>query len=94
MDFVSAFRIVFNDPQWISKLTMAAIVTAFSIFLTPVLIGLAGGYLWYSRLYLTNERRFWMAIENSMATQSVTRTLISGGSGNKVTQTQQFFFFF
>ncbi|MCA9328340.1 hypothetical protein KC959_01075 [Candidatus Saccharibacteria bacterium] len=57
-----------------------------------VLIGLAGGYLWYSRLYLTNERRFWMAIENSMATQSVTRTLISGGSGNKVTQTQQFFF--
>ena len=42
MDFVSALRIVFDDPQWVSKLTMAAIVTAFSILLTPLLIGLAG----------------------------------------------------
>lgn len=57
-----------------------------------VLIGLTGFYLWYSRMYMTDERRFWLAIENSMATQSVTRTVESGASGNKVIQDQQFHF--
>lgn len=57
-----------------------------------VIVGLVGSYLWYSRMYMTNERRFWLAINNSMATQSVTRTLTSGGSGNTVVQEQQLFF--
>ncbi len=41
---------------------------------------------------MTDERRFWLAIENSMSTQSVTRTLTNGGTGNQVVQDQQFFF--
>ena len=57
-----------------------------------VLVALVGGYLWYSRIYMTNERKFWMAIENSMSTQSVTRTTTTGGTGNKVVQDQQFFY--
>ncbi len=42
MDFVRALRIVFDDPQWVSKLAVAAVITGVSILLTPVLIGLAG----------------------------------------------------
>jgi len=57
-----------------------------------LIISLVGSYLWYTRMFMTSERRFWSALNNSMATQSVTRTLTSGGSGNTVTQDQQFFF--
>lgn len=57
-----------------------------------VIVGIVGGYLWFSRMYTTDERRFWIAVENSLSTQSVTRTLVNGGSGNKVVQDQQFFF--
>jgi hypothetical protein len=57
-----------------------------------VLFGIVGGYLGYTRVYLSDERRFWIAINNSMSTKSVTRTLTNGGSGNKVVQDQQFFF--
>lgn len=57
-----------------------------------LIFGLVGSYLWYSRMYMTNERRFWNAINNSMATQSVTRSLTSGGTGNTVIQNQQFHF--
>lgn len=63
-----------------------------NVAILAVLIGLIGGYLWFSRMYMTNERRFWLAINNSMSTQSVTRTLSNGGTGNKVIQDQQFFF--
>ncbi len=57
-----------------------------------VVIGLVGSYLWFSKMYMNDERRFWIAVNNSMATTSVTRTLTNGGSGNKVIQDQQFFF--
>jgi hypothetical protein len=57
-----------------------------------VVVGLAGGYIWFSRMYMSDERRFWIAINNSMSTSSVTRTLTNGGTGNEVTQDQQFFF--
>lgn len=57
-----------------------------------VVVGLIGLYLWYGRMYMTDERRFWLALENSMATQSVTRTLTNGGTGNQAVQDQQFFF--
>ncbi len=55
-----------------------------------VVLAIVTGYLWYTRLYLTNEVRFWMAIDNSMATRSVTRTLTEGGSGNQVVQDYRF----
>lgn len=48
--------------------------------------------LWYTRLYMTEDRRFWTAIENSMSTPSVTRTILEGGTGNQVVQQQQFLF--
>lgn len=61
-------------------------------FILGIIIALVGSYLWFTRLYLTDERRFWIAIENSMSLPSVTRELQSGGSGNQVVQSQQFFF--
>lgn len=48
-----------------------------------LLLLLVGSYLAYTRLYLTNERRFWMAINNSMSTPSVVKTVETGGTGNK-----------
>lgn len=57
-----------------------------------LIISIIGSYLWYGNMYMTNERRFWSAINNSMSTKSVTRTLTSGGTGNTVVQDQQFFF--
>jgi len=57
-----------------------------------IILALVGSYFWYSRLYMTNERRFWTAINNSMSTRSVTRTLITGGTGNEVVQSQRFAF--
>lgn len=63
-----------------------------TMVLMSIPIALVGTYLWYNRLYLNDERRVWSAINNSMATQSVTRTLTSGGTGNKVVQYQQFFY--
>jgi hypothetical protein len=79
-----------NTKSTIMSWNLAKLTKVFVVF--ALLIGLSGSYVWYSRLYMTNERRFWSAVENSMATQSVTRILTSGGSGNKVVQSQQFFF--
>ncbi|MBK9746384.1 MAG: DUF4013 domain-containing protein [Chloroflexi bacterium] len=42
IDIPRAFTYVFDDPQWVSKLVMVAIVTFGSAILTPVLIGLVG----------------------------------------------------
>lgn len=66
---------------------LAKLMTTFAL-----LIGVIGCYLWFTRLYMTDERRFWLALENSMSTQSVTRTITSGGTGNQVKQDQQFHF--
>lgn len=57
-----------------------------------VLIGLVTSYFWYSKVYITPERRFWTAIDNSMATPSVVRTLTEGGTGNQVEQLYRFNF--
>lgn len=56
------------------------------------LIAVGTLWMWYSNLYMTPERRFWAAIENSMATPSVVRTLSQGGSGNQVVQDYRFHF--
>lgn len=57
-----------------------------------IIAAMVGSYLWYNQLYLTNNRRFWMAIENSMSLPSVTRTIENGGSGNQVVQQLQLLF--
>ena len=61
-------------------------------FVFGSVILLATTYIWYSRLYMTPERRFWIAINNSMSTPSVVRTLTQGGSGNEVVQKYRFNF--
>lgn len=53
---------------------------------------LVTSYFWYSRVFMNPERRFWTAINNSMATSSVMRTLTEGGSGNQVVQDYRFNF--
>lgn len=47
-------------------------------------------YLSYTRMYLTKERRFWMAINNSLSTKSVVREVVSGGTGNKSIEKTRF----
>lgn len=57
-----------------------------------LVIGLISLNLWYSRVFITPEKRFWSALENSMSTPSVVRTLEQGGSGNRVVQDYRFHF--
>jgi hypothetical protein len=56
------------------------------------LIAIITSYFWYSQIYMSPERRFWTAINNSMVTPSVVRTLTEGGSGNEVIQDFRFHF--
>ncbi len=62
------------------------------IIILGVILSLVGSYFWYNKLYMTNERKFWSAINNSLSTKSVTRSIKSGGSGNEVLQSQRFAF--
>jgi hypothetical protein len=64
-------------------------LTTYTISL-GLLIGIITSWYWYQGIYMTPERRFWTAINNSMATPSVVRTLEDGGSGNQVTQNYRF----
>ncbi|HVU11612.1 MAG TPA: DUF4013 domain-containing protein [Phototrophicaceae bacterium] len=50
MDIVRSWTYVFDDPDWVNKVVITAIITALSIALTPLFIGLLGwaalfGYL-------------------------------------------------
>lgn len=67
----------------IVKLTNIFIVIA-------VIIGVFTAWFWYKDIYMSPERRFWSAINNSMATPSVVRTLTDGGTGNQVVQSYRF----
>ncbi|MDX2141428.1 MAG: DUF4013 domain-containing protein [Chloroflexota bacterium] len=42
MEIGRAFNIIFNDPQWATKLAITAIVTLFAFLFTPLLVGLLG----------------------------------------------------
>ncbi len=53
-------------------------------------VGLVSAWFWYFNIYMSPERRFWSAINTSMATPSATRTLTEGGSGNEVVQKYRF----
>ncbi len=89
---INTMRIITSSRFYktLEKLSIGRLVRIFVI--SGILLGMSSSYLWYSRLYLNDERVFWMAIENSMSTPSVTRTLIDGGTGNQVVQQQQSFF--
>lgn len=45
MDFGKSFTFVFEDPNWVRKLGIGTLVTLAGIFLSPVLIGLAGVFM-------------------------------------------------
>ena len=60
--------------------------------LAGILIGLVSGWYAYFNLYMTTERRFWAAIDNSMSTPSTVRTLTEGASGNLVEQSYRFYY--
>ena len=77
-------RLMSTLQQWnLEFLTKLFLIAGLSI-------GLVTSYFAYDRLYMTPERRFWIAIENSMTTNSVVRTLAQGASGNQVTQDYRF----
>lgn len=62
------------------------------ILVFAVIIGLLTAWIWYFNIYMTTERRFWSAINTSMATPSAVRTLEEGETGNKVVQKYRFFY--
>lgn len=62
------------------------------ILILAVIIGLLTTWFWYFNIYMTTERRFWSAINTSMATPSAVRTLEEGETGNKVIQKYRFFY--
>lgn len=83
---MDAHKIIKTIEQWdLKKLTKYFMILG-------VIIGFVAFYFWYSQLYMTTERRFWLAIDNSMSTKSVVRTLLQGGSGNEVVQDFRFHF--
>ena len=56
------------------------------LVVAALIIAIGSSYFWYTRVYMNGERRFWIAIENSLSTKSVVRTLNQGGTGNQVVQ--------
>jgi len=60
------------------------------MLIASIVIGLITSAFWYNRVFLDGERRFWNAINTSMSTPSVVRTLTQGGSGNQVVQDFRF----
>jgi hypothetical protein len=45
MDFGKSFTFMFEDPNWVRKLGIGTLVTLAGMFLSPVLIGLAGIFM-------------------------------------------------
>jgi hypothetical protein len=79
-------KIINNTSHW----NFSKISKYFLVF--GVIIALVSSYFWYSQIYMNPERRFWIALNNSMATPSVVRTLTQGGTGNQVVQQYRFNF--
>lgn len=65
---------------------------AMQLVAAGLVIALVSSIFWYKDVYMTDERRFWSAVDNSMSTSSVVRTLTSGGTGNQVVQKNRFYF--
>lgn len=62
------------------------------MFIVGVGFFVASAVLSYNKLYLTNERRFWLAIENGLRTNSVVKEQQQGGTGNKQIDRTRFSF--
>lgn len=54
----------------------------FTLLAVGLVLSVVSGTLAYNRLYMTSERRFWLAVENSLSTSSVLREVQQGGTGN------------
>ena len=66
-----------KKPNWdYKKLAIKASILAGILLISS-------GYLAYTKLYLTNDRRFWMAIDNNLSTKSVVQEVSTGGTGNR-----------
>jgi len=81
-------------PDQAKSATNSALIKKLtSVFLVfAIVIGTGATIFWYKDIYMTPERRFWSAIDNSLSTKSVIRTLTSGGTGNQVIQNNRFVF--
>lgn len=79
-------RIDNRTAHWNFKKIIGTMVTI------GVLVGVVSSWYWYQNIFMNEERRLYAALENSMATPSVVRTLSEGGSGNQVVQQFRFHF--
>lgn len=61
------------------------------LFLAAIFLVISG-YIAYTRLYLTPERRFWMAMNTNLSVPSVIRSTETGGTGNKSTEVTRYTF--
>ena len=75
-----------KKPNWNYK------KLAVRISIIAALLLVTSSYVAYKRLYLTNERRFWIAMNNNLSTKSVVQTVESGGTGNKDIEKTRFNF--
>ncbi len=62
---------------------------AFVILGLAILLGV--GYFWYNHSYLNTERRFWIAVGNSLETKSVVKKIVSGGGSATDTRTERIY---
>jgi len=60
------------------------------LFIAGGLVLLIASYFNYTYVYMNNERRFWAAIERSMALPSVVRTQTQGTPDNRASQKYRF----
>lgn len=74
--------------KWFDSLNLIKIAKVVGVVAAVLAVGTS--YVWFTRVYMDGERRFWLAIDNSLSTPSVVRTLEQGGSGNKVVQDYRF----
>ena len=56
------------------------------VVLAAIVIWIVGGSLWYTKVYMDKERRFWTAIENGLRTTSVTKEVSSTSASASQTQ--------
>ncbi len=61
-----------------------------NLTIVAIVLAIGSSWVWYTKVYMTPERKFWIALDNSMSTPSVMRTITNGGSGNLSVQDYRF----
>ncbi len=79
-----------NNNILTRKMSPQLILLTKVIFGLALILAIATFFIWYNWLYMNDDRRFWKAIDNSMSTPSVVRTITEGGSGNEIVQDFRF----